>query len=218
MKTTSKFPLVTGMLILVLLITTFGKTTNAQEVKIGKQVWAAKNLDVTTFKNGDAIPEAKTDNDWAAAGTAAKPAWCYYNNDAANGSKYGKLYNWYAVTDPRGLAPKGWHIPTDVEWTALTDFLGGEAGGGKLKEKGTANWNSPNNGATNESGFTALPGGGRYDNGGFNKGLGIIGYWWTSSAMMQNFGWYRYLGADNGNVLRGAENTSSGYSVRCIKD
>jgi uncharacterized protein (TIGR02145 family) len=103
----------------------------AQTVTIGTQVWTTKNLDVSTFRNGDVIPQASTDEAWEAAGENKQPAWCYYDNDTANASKYGKLYNWYAVNDPRGLAPAGYHIPSDAEWTVLTDFLGDEGIAGK---------------------------------------------------------------------------------------
>jgi uncharacterized protein (TIGR02145 family) len=103
----------------------------AQTVTIGTQVWTTKNLDVSTFRNGDVIPQASTDEAWEAAGGNKQPAWCYYDNDSANGTKYGKLYNWYAVNDPRGLAPEGYHIPTDEEWTVLIDYLGGRGIAGK---------------------------------------------------------------------------------------
>jgi uncharacterized protein (TIGR02145 family) len=109
------------------------------EVTIGHQVWMTKNLDVDKFRNGDPIPQAKTDAEWEAAGKNKEPAWCYYNNDPANGVKYGKLYNWYAVNDSRGLAPVGYHIPSDAEWMQLTDFLGSEAGS---KMKSTTGWKS----------------------------------------------------------------------------
>lgn len=112
-------------LILIYLIG-FGYISYAQTVTIGTQVWMTKNLDVATFRNGDPIPQAKTNEEWEKAGKNEQPAWCYYNNDPANGAKYGKLYNWYAVNDSRGLAPSGYHIPSDAEWTRLTDFLGGE--------------------------------------------------------------------------------------------
>ena len=108
-------------------------------VAIGTQVWTTKNLDVATFRNGDAIPQAKTDEEWKAAGDNKQPAWCYYENNTANGTKYGKLYNWYAVVDSRGLAPAGWHVPTDEEWTVLSTFLGGEDVAGK-KMKSTSGW------------------------------------------------------------------------------
>ncbi len=106
------------------------------EVKIGNQVWMIKNLDVNTFRNGEAIPEAKTEDEWIKAGEEGKSAWCYYENDPKNGEKYGKLYNWYAVVDPRGLAPKGWHVPSDAEWSSLINYLGGnEIAGKKMKSK-----------------------------------------------------------------------------------
>jgi hypothetical protein len=110
-------------------------------VAIGTQVWTTKNLDVATFRNGDLIPEAKTDEEWKAAGENKQPAWCYYDNKAANGTKYGKLYNWYAVVDYRGLAPAGWHVPTDEEWTVLSTYLGGkEVAGEKMKSR--SGWDS----------------------------------------------------------------------------
>jgi len=108
-------------------------------VAIGTQVWTTKNLDVATFRNGDAIPQAKTDEEWKAASDNKQPAWCYYDNKAANGTKYGKLYNWYAVNDARGLAPSGWHVPTDEEWTVLSTYLGGKEVAGK-KMKSASGW------------------------------------------------------------------------------
>jgi len=136
MKTNTKFLFVSLAMILGL-----NPIFQAQTVTIGKQVWMTKNLDVSTFRNGDPIPEAKTDEAWKAAGENKQPAWCYYDNDPKNGTKYGKLYNWYAVNDPRGLAPAGYHIPTDAEWTVLTDYLGGEDVAGK-KMKSTSGWDS----------------------------------------------------------------------------
>jgi uncharacterized protein (TIGR02145 family) len=122
MKTT------TLLFIATVTISSFGF---AQSVTIGTQTWTTKNLDVATFRNGDAIPQAKTDEEWQAAGKNKQAAWCYYNNDPKNGTKYGKLYNWYAVNDARGLAPAGWHVPTDQEWTVLSTFLGGEESAGE---------------------------------------------------------------------------------------
>ena len=116
------------LFIALLSISSYGFT---QSVTIGTQTWTAKNLDVATFRNGDAIPEAKTNEEWQAAGVNKRPAWCYYNNDPKNGTNYGKLYNWYAVNDARGLAPVGYHIPTDTEWTKLSDYLGGEESAGE---------------------------------------------------------------------------------------
>ena len=110
-----------------------------EEVKIGNQIWTSKNLDVDKFNNGDIIPEAKTVEEWKTAYKNRKPAWCYYDNDTTNGVKYGKLYNWYAVKDPRGVAPKGWHIPSKEEWLEISDYLGGEKLAGN-KMKSTTGW------------------------------------------------------------------------------
>jgi uncharacterized protein (TIGR02145 family) len=116
------------LLIVYLAISNF---TFSQTVKIGSQIWCTKNLSITTFRNGESIPQAKTDEEWKSAGEKRQPAWCYYDNDPANGDDYGILYNWYAVNDSRGLAPEGYHIPSDSEWTTLTNFLGGESFAGK---------------------------------------------------------------------------------------
>jgi len=134
MKTNTKFLFASLAMILGL-----NPTIQAQTVTIGTQVWTTKNLDVSTFRNGDVIPQASSDEAWKAAGENKQPAWCYSGNDPKNGTKYGKLYNWYAVNDPRGLAPAGYHIPTDAEWTVLTNYLGGEDVAGK-KMKSTSGW------------------------------------------------------------------------------
>jgi uncharacterized protein (TIGR02145 family) len=127
--------------LILLLLIGLGSISYTQTITIGTQVWMSKNLDVATFRNGDPIPQAKTDEEWEKAGENKQAAWCYYENDPANGVKYGKLYNWYAVNDSRGLAPFGYHIPSDAEWTKLTDFLGGYGvAGTKMKSK--SGWNS----------------------------------------------------------------------------
>lgn len=194
----------------------------SQTVTIGNQVWMTKNLDLDKFRNGDPIPEAKTNEEWKKAGENKQPAWCYYNNEPANGTKYGKLYNWYAVTDPRGLAPKGWHIPTDMEWTILIDYLGGpDVAGGKMKSTGSEYWKSPNREASNESGFSGLPGGYRGFNGYFFFHLiGENGYWWSSTENYANSAWYRYLVYYYGKAYRDyfGNSKNRGLSVRCIKD
>ncbi len=140
-------------------------------VTIGSQVWMLKNLDVDHYRNGDPIPQATDPTAWKALTTGA---WCWYNNDPAMGVIYGKLYNWHAVNDPRGLAPAGWHVAADSEWTSLTAFLVETGAGGRLKEAGTAHWLDPNVEASNSSGFTALPGGWRAASGTF-EGLKFIG-------------------------------------------
>ena len=127
-----KNPLILLFLVIFSVSNSFGQT-----VTIGTQTWTTKNLNVATFRNGDAIPRAKTDKEWKAAGDNKQPAWCYYENKTTNGTKYGKLYNWFAVNDARGLAPTGYHIPTDEEWTVLSTFLGVEDAAGK-KMKSTS--------------------------------------------------------------------------------
>lgn len=188
-------------------------------VKIGEQEWMAENLNVGHFRNGDPIPEAKTDKKWKSAGHTMKPAWCYYYNDPSIGEKYGKLYNWYAVNDPRGLAPKGWHVPTDEEWITLIDYLGGkDVAGGKMKEAG-APWGYTNKGATNESGFTALLGGERSRFGGFDL-IGHRGYWWSDFrgyiSLTLSRMWCNFIYMDS--LLFSGESKSDGLSVRCLRD
>jgi uncharacterized protein (TIGR02145 family) len=183
------------------------------EVTIGTQVWMTKNLDVATFRNGDPIPQAKTNEEWKKAGENQQPAWCYYDNDPANGVKYGKLYNWYAVNDSRGIAPVGYHIPSDAEWTKLEDFLGSDTGK-KMKSKN--GWYADGNG-TNTSGFSGLPGGLRNFIGNF-KFIGSDGFWSSSTQNNTYNAWYRNLYYDNGNVNRYFNYKADGFSVRCLRD
>ena len=210
----------------------FNTTTNSLETKnssgwvslsfvalptivIGTQQWMEKNLDVLTYRNGDIIPQVTDPTAWAALTTGA---WCYYNNDVANGAIYGKLYNWYAVNDPRGLAPTGWHVPTDDEWTTLSTTLGGDAvAGGKMKVAGTTRWTTPNTGATNESGFAGLPGGFRSTNGSFYD-VGSFGYWWSSTEDYATYAWLRDLLYINGVIDRASGSKRDGFSVRCLRD
>ena len=190
----------------------FSPSIYAQTVTIGSQVWTSKNLDVATYRNGDVIPQVQDQNAWANLRTGA---WCYYDNDASNGTKYGKLYNWYAVNDPRGLAPKGFHIPSDAEWTVLTDYLGGAAAAG-TKMKSTFGWDSNGNG-TNSSGFAGFPGGYR-DNDGTFYYIGRNGDWWSATEYFSNNAWGRYLYCDDGNVYRYSANKQNAFSVRCLGD
>jgi uncharacterized protein (TIGR02145 family) len=198
-------------------------------VSIGAQVWQTKNLNVDRFRNGDIIPEAKSGGEWSSVGKKGQPAWCYYENKTSNGSIYGKLYNWYAINDSRGICPEGWHIPNNSEWTTLTNFLGGgEVAGGKMKMKGINYWHSPNSGATNSSGFSALPGGSRSSDLTFNNGRSEVFFWSTTEFNINN-AWYIYISTDDPNtgmshgtdyppVFNLASGKSSGLSVRCIKD
>lgn len=196
------------------------------EVTIGTNTWTTKNLDVATYSDGTAIPQVTDPTAWAKLTTGA---WCFYNNDSAKGTTYGKLYNWYAVagiwnetsktdaTQRKKLAPTGYHVPSDAEWTTLTDYLGGQfVAGVKMKEIGMTHWNIPNQDATNSSGFTGLPGGYRY-NGVFNN-IGNYGSWWSSSDASTASTWCRTLYYGNGNCSNSFDNKTSGNTVRCIKD
>jgi uncharacterized protein (TIGR02145 family) len=189
------------------------KPVESGTVTIGNQVWASVNLNVSTFQNGDSIPEAKTNKEWVAAGEAGKPAWCNYNNDPKSGLKYGKLYNWFAVTDPRGLAPTGWKLASDADWVQLVNSVGGQSLAG-TRMKTTSGWSEGNNG-TNESGFTGLPAGYRVENGTFVN-LGSIGTWWstTESKTFEAIDFYLAL---SGSLSRGSTPKQRGESVRCIK-
>jgi uncharacterized protein (TIGR02145 family) len=204
--------ILSAVVMTAMILSSFGQDAS-NEVTIGTQVWMAENLNVDKFRNGDPIPQAKTDEAWRAAGENKQPAWCYYDNDPSKGTKYGKLYNWYAVNDSRGLAPKGWHIPTDDEWTILTNTLGGEEVAG-TKMKSTSGWNENGNG-TNESGFSGLPGGLRREKFSFGH-VGNRGFWWSST--QTGLAWLRYLKYDNGDVYRNEYDKELGMSVRCLRD
>lgn len=186
-------------------------------IKIGKQEWMVENLNVKHYRNGDPISEVQANKKWIKTDKKAQPAWCYFDNNPENGEKYGKLYNYYAVNDPRGLAPTGWHIPTEDEWKILIDYLGGELESGN-KLKSTTNWFSGGNGS-DESGFTALSGGARSHDASFqHHKIGYYSYWWSSSEYNSTLAWYRYL-SFNSSVLKfdfGKKN--HGLYVRCIKD
>lgn len=194
------------------------QTNGEESVKIGSQIWMAKNLDIVTFRNGDSIPEAKSIGEWNSSSVAQEPAWCYYENETSHGKKYGKLYNYYAVKDPRGLAPKGWHIPTKNEWLVLTHFLGGsEKAGAKIKSRN--GWKDDGNG-TNSSYFNGLPGGARYMAGGGFKTLGEHANWWSATAdsANSNEGLMYEVGAYSSALNSQEIGMGCGFSVRCIKD
>jgi len=203
------------LLATLLFISYYNNLYAQSSVKIGNQTWMTQNLDVEKFRNGDIIPQVTDPTAWAALTTGA---WCYYNNDPANGSLYGKLYNWYAVNDPRGLAPTGWHVPSDAEWTILANALGGSlVAGGEMKEAGTLNWTTPNTGGNNNSGFAGLPGGYRNGFGPFSS-VGNYGYWWSSTESSPTDAWFRYLYYNDGRFNRNYGNRRYGFSVRCLRD
>ena len=191
-----------------------------QTVTICGQTWIQSNLNVAHYRNGDIIPQVTDLTQWA---TLTTGAWCYYNNDPANGAIYGKLYNWYAVIDPRGIAPQGWHVPSNNEWTILSNCLGGDnISGEKMKEIGTVHWTNPNI-ATNSSGFSALPGGQITNSGGIIGfySIGTNGKWWSSTQIppITYEAWYCGLENSYINLFRVSNSNSfDAFSIRCIKD
>lgn len=185
------------------------------DVLIGTQTWTSCNLDVSTYRDGTLIPQVTDPTAWSNLTTGA---WCYYSNATDNGITYGKLYNWYAVNDSRGLAPIGYHIPSNTELTTLTDYLGGElVAGGKMKKVGTDLWQSPNTDATNSSGFTGLPGGIRQVDGSFAN-INQSGYWWTSTEQNASSAYNIAVGYNYGFASVLYLSKTFGFSVRLIKD
>jgi uncharacterized protein (TIGR02145 family) len=174
----------------------------------------AENLRVTHYHNGDVIPTAANNGAWAALTTGA---YCWYDNDSASYAKYGALYNWYAVDDSRGLCPAGWHVPTHAEWTTLSTYLGEQdVAGGKMKSV-SAFWTTTNADATNNSGFSGLPGGARQADGSFHN-IGTHGQWWSSSENSSSLAWGRFLVDYDGDLHWSSLYKQNGQSVRCLRD
>jgi uncharacterized protein (TIGR02145 family) len=206
---------------------TYGTVTdqdgnNYYTIQIGDQVWMAQNLRTTRYRNGDPIPNVTDGSDWGQLVSGA-----YSNAPAASVNVYGRLYNWFAVNDARCVCPTGWHVPTESDWSALINYLDpangingyySETAGGTMKSTGTQYWFEPNTDATNVSGFSGLPGGGRgYPNGSFDD-LGFYGGWWSASESGAEYAWGRYLGDNAAGVYRSEDNKGSGFSVRCLRD
>jgi len=231
------FPILTGTMIVMMVFSACKKTSDDtnppivppdstvkdvdgniyHKVKIGSQVWLVENLKVKHYRNGDPILPGK--NIMGIKNPNTDGAYWNYNNDPAIGAVYGLLYNWYAITDPRQIAPAGWHVATDAEWTALEITLGGsDVAGGRLKEQGTGHWMSPNTGATNESGFGALPNGvWDFTSGNFTM-LGQFATFWTSTGSGTYFAWGRSLSSSSANIYRGDSNRNMGWALRCVQD
>ena len=200
---------------------TYGTMTDVEgnvykTITIGTQTWMAENLNVTKYRTGEDIPVITDDMEWD---SLTSGAYCNPNFFSGLPTGYGFLYNWYSVNDSRNIAPAGWHVPTHREWTILADYLGGRnIAGGKLKEKGTVHWKSPNNDATNETGFTALPTGCRSSDGYFCE-MGTYAYFWTSTEANASLAWFRYLNYYHPKMQETYYyGKSCGFSVRCIKD
>ena len=179
------------------------------------QTWMAENLKVIKYNNGDSIPNVSENVGW---GNLTDGAYCNYENSNSNTAIYGRLYNWYVVNDARNICPTGWHVPTDAEWTELSTFLGGDSiAGGKMKETGTTHWVSPNEGATNESGFTAVPSGFRNYVGVFGS-LTYYNYWWSATEASISNAYYRGTSC-NYIILNNTDGDKrQGFSVRCLMD
>jgi uncharacterized protein (TIGR02145 family) len=188
-------------------------------VKIGDQIWMAENLKTTKYNDGTDIPLVTDSIAWCDLSTGA---YCWYNNDEATyKNTYGALYNWYTV-DTVNLCPTGWHVPSDAAWTTVTDYLGGDSvAGGKLKETGTIHWTSPNTGATNETGFTTLPGGKRIVANGEFDHIGYWGFWWSATENTESIACYRFMQNNAKHVVVYDYHyhfKQNGFSVRCLRD
>jgi uncharacterized protein (TIGR02145 family) len=186
-------------------------------VTIGTQVWMTKNLKTRRYLNGDKIRTTTPATLDITAEITPKYQWAY-DADEINTDTYGRLYTWYAITDPRGVCPRGWHVPTDEDWSVLITFLDGKLyAGGNLKETGTAHWEAPNTGATNETEFTAVPGGYRFYYGRFSD-IGLSGFFWSSSESSESGAFGRGIFSNSNQVSKFNFSKWYGLSVRCIKD
>lgn len=199
---------------------TYGSMTDQEgnvykTIVIGTQEWMAENLNTSHYRHGDLIPNVTDYVQWQNLSTGA---WAFYNNDSQYVCPYGKLYNWYAVNDPSNLCPESWHIPSDAEWSTLTDYLGGATiAGRRMKTTGIQYWISPNGNATNESGFSGLPYGSNGSDG-FFVGIGDHGIWWSSTENESYYAWTRFLISEIASTVRGSNSKRDGFSVRCLKD
>jgi uncharacterized protein (TIGR02145 family) len=203
--------------IIFITVCTANAATNSKNSKkpvtTGGCQWSTENLAVVNYRNGDPIPEVRDPGQWS---KLTSGAWCYYENRTENGIIWGKLYNWFAVNDPRGLAPEGWHVASDAEWTGLVKALGGEkAAGAKLKSRML--WKAPNVGADNSSRFTAIPAGYRSSNGTFSN-AGTNSSFWTSTEDNGYSAWSREMYNSYSAVYRISSSKTQGFSVRCVKN
>jgi uncharacterized protein (TIGR02145 family) len=185
-------------------------------IQVGTQVWMKENLRTTRYSNGDLIPTTTPVTLDIQSETTPKYQWVSDGN-TGNVAVYGRLYTWYAATDTRRVCPTGWHLPSDDEWTLLITYLGGETvAGGKLKETGVSHWTAPNTGATNETGFTALPGGYRGTAGIYD--ITTDGYWWTTTEYSNSVSYYRFISSSVSEANRLSCPKNYGFSIRCLQD
>jgi len=198
-----------------------------ETIQIGNQCWMAENLRTGRYRNGERIPNVTSSRRWRLLSAGA---WVHYQNDSKHDTTYGRLYNWYALSDSRGLCPPGWRVPSNSDWAVLINYIHRASGtvvnrsasssyaiGGMMKEPGIQLWKSPNSGASNKSGFSGLPGGYRDDTGSFSN-LGNMGYWWSSNRILGSTASMYTLSYRNGVLNSYGINTRSGLSVRCIRD
>lgn len=187
---------------------------NYHTIIIGTQTWMVENLKATKYNDGTDIPNISADSEW---NSYTEGAYCNYQNKESNADEYGRLYNWYAIKTGK-LAPKGWRVATDNDWTILANYLGGiDVAGEKIKESGNTHWFSPKLVASNSSGFTAIPAGMRYFDG-FYTGMYDGAIWWTSTAKDENSAWFRSVGPEITSIRRDLYPFNNGFSVRCVKD
>ena len=221
-KTMKRTKILTGCFLLGLLVIFSSCTGRVKDRdgnfykigKTGKQKWMSENLAVSHFRNGDTIPEARSDDEWEKYGNDGKPAWCYEENNPVRGKKYGKLYNWYAVSDPRGLAPDGWHVPSDEEYIKLTNNMGGLLFAAlKMRTNGLTGEGNKDTGNDFK-----WPAGGTRNNHGQFYGLGSNGYWWSSTEFNSSKAWIRILDYLHCYVNSPNFSKQYGLSVRCIQD
>lgn len=208
----------TAILLLILLCCRESTNNRGQvmiEMTIGNQIWMTENLNVEEFRNGDPIKHIKSAKEWKKAGENGVPAWCYYDNDSNNDIVHGKLYNWHAINDPRGLAPQGWHIPTTDEWNILIEHLGGEKeAGGNLKDLIQRTENQKSN---KQQKLKSLTSGVRNYEGSFYN-FRKIGSWWSANEFVFSQSFFYFLNYDLNVIMRGNVEKANGLSVRCIKD
>ncbi|MCF8382467.1 MAG: fibrobacter succinogenes major paralogous domain-containing protein [Chlorobium sp.] len=202
-------------LLLAMCVSGCSSRLDSERVAVGRQVWMSRNLDTDRYRNGDPVRHAASEAEWHDAASKEEGAWCWYGGERENGRVYGRLYNWYALADPRGLAPKGWHIPSDREWQELVDFLGKDPAAGRAL-KSPKGWGSPA-GDEGSSGFRALPAGSRNCLGGFFA-LGRDAFFWSATPSGDFEAWNREFTGRNDAVRRVSVNKSIGFSVRCLKD
>lgn len=189
-------------------------------IEVGDDIWYGVNLNTETFRNGDPIPEAKSDDDWYRAGQLKQPAWCYYNNDNAVGDRYGKLYNWYACSDPRGIAPEGFKVPDDRDWAILSAYFAEIDDAGHFL-KAEYGWDDRDDGTSgngsNESGFSALPAGMRLPEGAFH-GISYRGAFWSTTEVTETRASSPGVSYNNDKFYWNEFNKGAGFTVRIIQE